>query len=250
MEKDREILVCLTFREFDDSVNTQIMWEFLEGLKCQTYQNFRLIVTNFREKKVKSALKKSGLPFEFHQSKRKDCLYCWTEVVGNGFEYLKKGEHILLWSNIDNIFDPNFFEEIIKNFEPGIAGTSHPHLTYASFADYKKGIVRDFSEQSKEKKIDHFWELNPNYWVPDTVFVDGDVMLKKKNQKVFFSYLHKDRHLGIVQTLCLPWFADRMINLVFKTKIHLVQNARSEEKIVKEIKPKKKLNEKKSFGSF
>ena len=110
----RQILVCSTFREFDGSSNTKIHEKFLDGLRCQTYKDFRLIVTNYKEKHVEEAISKCGIPYEFIQSSRTDCRYSITEVVQSSFGYLKRGKHIILWTNTDNIFEPTFFQEIIE----------------------------------------------------------------------------------------------------------------------------------------
>lgn len=225
------------------------MEEFLAGLKRQTYQNFRLVVTNYKEKKVKKALIKSGLPFEFYQSKR-DCVFSFTEVIANTFSHLKKGKHILVWTNADNVFEENFFEEIVNSFEPGIGGTSLPHMTYASYEDYLSGVKRDFSEEGRNNMVSSFWDYDPNYWVPDTVFVDGDVFVDKANQKLFLKYDYQNRHLGVVQSLGLGFFAKKKINLIFKSKIGVIQNSRSEDAVVKKQKPKKKLSEEKATKVF
>ncbi len=54
----REIIICVTFREFDGSTNDLIQRRFLDSLSQQTYRNFRLVVTNFREKNVAGDLER------------------------------------------------------------------------------------------------------------------------------------------------------------------------------------------------
>lgn len=79
----REILVCVTFREFDGGINAKIQRKFLESITKQTYKNFRLVVTNYREKLVRKILDESELSYEFHQSEKRDCRFSWTEVIRN-----------------------------------------------------------------------------------------------------------------------------------------------------------------------
>lgn len=230
--RTREILVCVTFREFDGSTNARIHEEFLKAIKKQVYQNFRLVVTNYRERNVKKTLDRYKIPYYFHQSKRKDCSYSISEVIQQSFKYLKEGKHIILWTNTDNIFEPNFFQEIIDHFKPGMGGTSYPHMTYRSLKDFKQHKP---VEIFKEKPIKSFYQLDPNYWVIDTIFVDGDIFLDKQNQRLFSKYIFIDRSPGIAQPLCFGFFAKNLINLIYKTKIAIIKNVRSEEIALKQI---------------
>ncbi len=51
----REILVCVTFREFDGGENDAIQRKTLESFRQQTYKNYCLIVTVYREKKCRES---------------------------------------------------------------------------------------------------------------------------------------------------------------------------------------------------
>lgn len=227
----REILVCVTFREFDGGINAKIQERFLEGLQKQNYKGFRLIATNYREKHVRQALDRSGLPYEFHQSE-KDCLCSWTEVIQNSFQYLKKGQHIILWTNADNVFKPNLFYEIIKNFENGSGGTSYPHIPYGSLEDFERNRPMD---TRKTKPLKSFYQLDPNYWVPDTIYVDGDVFLEPDNRRLFLEHELRDRWPGMAQTLILAFYANNLKNLFFRSKIATVSNVKAETATVKRL---------------
>lgn len=219
----RQILISVTFREFNGDVNDKIQRVFLEGIRNQTYKNYKLIVTNFREKLVKKTLEESGLPFEFHQSKQEGCWHSFTEVIANTLSYLEKGKHIILWTNADNIFEPNFFEEIIKNFEPNSGGTSYPHLTYFSLEDFKKGYSVDTYHGNPIKS---FYQLDPTLFVPDAIYIDGDVILGPKNQKIFLEHEIIGNYPGVAQTLMFAFFVPKLKNLIYKSKIANIQNVK------------------------
>lgn len=241
----REILVCITFREFDGSVNDKIQRRVLESFKAQTYQNFRLIVTNFKEKNVKKVLEEIKLPFEFHQSDLNGFHMSWTEVIQNSFPHIKKDKHIILWTNADNIFEPNFFSEVIKNFQTGHGGTSWPMLYYASLEDFEKGNTitnESMYEGSKilnnpynsiiYKMIIKFVPKNTIYyfdaaeWVPDVIFLDGDLFLDTQNIKDFIEHKMDGAWQGMAQNLMLAFFSNNLINIVYKSKVHIIRNVR------------------------
>ena len=138
----REILVCMTFREFDGSINDQIQRKTLESISMQTYKNYKLIVTGYREKNVLSVLDEFGLPYTYLQN---DLIeghsHSWTEVIENSFRYLIERKHIIYWTQSDTVIEPNFFNQIIKNFSNGIAGTSWPVLYHDTIDDYHQGLL-------------------------------------------------------------------------------------------------------------
>ena len=222
----REILVCVTFREFDDGINAKIQHKFLESVKRQSYRKFRLIVTNYREKLVEKTLAESNLPYEFHQSE-KDCRFSWTEVIQNSFQHLEKGQNIILWTQADCIFEPNLFSEIIDNFEPDSGGTSWPHVQFATLEDFGRKHPIDNSYKTRARMP--FWLLDPNYWVPDAVYVDGDLLLNPENRKLFLDHEIQNCWQGQIQTLFLAFFAKKLKNLFFRSKISEIINARTED---------------------
>ena len=228
----REIFVCCTFREFDGGPNAQISERFLEGLRQQTYTNFRLIVTSYREEHVRDAIATSGLKHQFHQSDKRDCLYSWTEIIANSFQYLKQGENIILWTYTDLIFEPNYFEEVVRNFTSGIGGTSYPQITYTSLEDFENGIATDFRWN---RPLRSFYQLDPNYWVPDTGWIDGDIFLDAHNKKLFLEHEFLDFVPGRIHSLAFAFFADRLVNLIHESKIAVIKNVRSDERVVKEL---------------
>ena len=76
----REILIVTTFKEFDGSRAAQIQEFWLKHLHRQTYKNFRLVVTNFREKNVEKALRRAKVPLFFFNRQLTvytQLLTCW-----------------------------------------------------------------------------------------------------------------------------------------------------------------------------
>lgn len=216
----REILVAVTFREFDGDVNSRIQEAFLEGLKNQTYGNFKLIVTNYRERFVDKELEKAGMPFAFHQSTR-DCRFSWSEVVANTFPHLRPEGSIILWTNADVIFDSNYFAEIVKNFQSGIGGTSHPPLHYYTLEDFHQNRLVD---PYYGKRITSFYEYDPNIFIPETMYIDGDLMLDTRNRQLFSEHMMEGPSPGAAVTLMFGFFASRIINLVYESKVSSIQN--------------------------
>lgn len=238
----RQILVAVTFREFNGDVNSRIQRTFLDAIKKQTYTSYKLIVTNFREKFVKRELERSGLSFEFHQSKKERCWHSYTEIIANTFSHLERSKHIILWTNADNIFEQNFFEEIINNFEPNSGGTSYPHLTYFSLEDFKNGYMTDTYHGNPIKS---FYQLDPTLFVPDAIYIDGDIMLDPANQKLFLKYEITGIWPGVAQTLMFAFFAPKLKNLIYKSKIANIQNVRMLNQTVRSKKPENQEKEKK-----
>lgn len=236
----REILVCCTFRDFDGGPNSLISEKFLQSLQQQTYKNFKLILTNYREKNVEKTIAKSGLNYEFFQSEKQDCMYSWTEFIANSFGFLGKGKHIILWAYTDLIFEPNYFEEIISNFSEGIGGTSYPQITYSNLSDFENGIATDFH---RNKQISSFYQLDPNYWGPDTGWIDGDVFINHENRKVFKEHDFLDFVPVMIHTIVFSFFADRLVNLIYKSKISVIKNVRSDEKRERELSKGKNISE-------
>ena len=238
----RQILVAVTFREFNGDVNSQIQQAFLDAVKKQTYTNYKLVVTNFREKFVKRELQKSGLPFEFHQSAKEEIWRSFTEVIANTFPHLEKRKHIILWTNADNIFQPNFFEEIINNFEPNTGGTSYPHMTYFSLEDFKNSYSIDTYHGNPIKS---FYQLDPNIFVPDAIYIDGDIMADPSNQKLFVKHEIIGDYPGVAQTLMFAFFAPKLKNLIYKSKIANIQNVRMPNQTVRSKRSEDQEKEKK-----
>ena len=105
----------MTFREFDGSINDQIQRKTLESIKMQTCNNYKLIVTGYKEKNVLTVLDEFELPYIYLQSELdEEYSHSWTEVIENSFRYLIKGKHIIYWSQSDTIIEPNFFNQIIN----------------------------------------------------------------------------------------------------------------------------------------
>jgi len=221
-----EILVAVTFRDFNGDANSQLQRAFLEGIKNQTHKNFKLVVTNYRERLVEQELRKWGLPFILHQSGR-DCQWSWSEVIANTFPHLQKGRSIILWTNALVIFDSNFFEEIIRNFRPGIGGTSYPPLHYYSLEDFRRQRMVD---PYHNREIRTFYEIDPNIIVPEAMYVDGDLLLDKRNQELFLAHMVDGHAPGIAVTLMFGMFGSPIINLIHKARIHRIKRAVSGEK--------------------
>jgi hypothetical protein len=136
----KKIVVSMTFRSFDGSINDKIQRRFLQSVKNQTHQNFLLAVTVFGETNVPEALKEAQLPHELYYAPAGDYKkFSLTQVLLNGIRVSKEQSEdcILLWINADNMLEPDFFERI-ANFEgEKIGGILYPHVQYPTIEDYE-----------------------------------------------------------------------------------------------------------------
>lgn len=225
----REILVAVTFRDFVGGYTDEIQKMFIQSIASQTYTKFKLVVTLCGEQNVEKTLEDIGINHVCHQSDS----YDWTTVFSNSFQHLEKGKNIILTTNADNIFDPNFLQEIINNFEPGTGGTSYPPFHYHSIEDYKAGKpnnYRDYKTRSmwvdyKDRKIvKYFYQYDPNVIVPECLFIDGDLMLDKVNSKLFLDHLLVGPTcMGNTPSIMAGFYAKRLINIMFKSKVHSLE---------------------------
>jgi len=177
---DREILVLTTFRDFIGDDNELIQRTFLNSLINQTYNNFKLVVTNFREKNVQNTLEEIKIPFEFHQATDLIHYFSFTDTIVSGFNHISKGNNILLWTNADNIFESTFFEEIINNFVPNCCGTSYPALSHPSLDAYKENKTYEWYFGKTGKT---FLSYDPNVYCTDVIYADADNFIPETVQK-------------------------------------------------------------------
>lgn len=217
----REILVAITFREFDDSYDAKIQEYWLQTLHRQTYKNFRLIVTNFNEQNTHRKLVESEVPFEFIQGPPCEFKFSFTETYFNTRRFCKAGESIVLWITADHILEDNFFEEIIKNFEPMCSGTSYPHLIHRKIENYDRNEL--WNEYLK-KEITSGFEYDPNVFLPEVMYLDGDLLLDETNFKNLKDHWMDGPSPGIGFFYYTGYLGKIRQNLYFKSKIHKLSN--------------------------
>lgn len=136
----KKIVISMTFRSFDGSINAKIQRMFLQSLTDQTYQNFVIAVTIFGETGVPETLKETGLPHTIHYAEPGDYKkFSLSKVLLNGIKISKEQNEdcILLWINADNMLESNFLERIAHVQGEKIGGISYPHQQYRSIADYQ-----------------------------------------------------------------------------------------------------------------
>jgi hypothetical protein len=142
----RRVVVCTTFRSFDGSPNDRIQREFLRGLAAQTESGWELVVTLFGETGVEEALRDAKVPFTTFEGTSGEYKFSLTDVVTNGIACADRNgprSSVLLWTTCDVVFPPNLLAEIVRRFERGDSGTSHPHRIAPSFEDFAAGRVTD-----------------------------------------------------------------------------------------------------------
>ena len=214
----REILLVTTFKEFDGGRDSKIQEFWLSHLHKQTYKNFKLIVTNFRENFVEAALIKSRVPFEFYQS-QSDCLYSLTDMFENTLKHVKLGKQIILFPSPDHMFDPNLFQVIINHFEKGGGGTTFPHPQYLSMHDYKNNKMYD---EYYDRSVNNIFDYDPNKHLPEIFYFDADLIISQDWSKNFF----KEKVLGTFPGIAFHLFflssMSKLTNLIFETKSYKI----------------------------
>ena len=85
----KKVVITSTFRSFEGNVNDKMQELFLRSLKKQTYQNFVLVVTIFRERNVEQSVKSIlGDKAVFVYSEiAEEYRYSLSKVVLNGIDY-------------------------------------------------------------------------------------------------------------------------------------------------------------------
>lgn len=231
MTNNREILVAITFREFSDDYNSRIQERCIESIANQTYENFRLVITTYGEKDPGSIVEKYTDKYVIYEENNNKSYFFQT--IQNCIDLSKKGDNIILWTNADNIFDKNFFYEMIKNFKPKQAGTSYPNFHYYNLDDYcenrpntlfdyKNGVGRPLLK--KRKYIKSFFNYDLNVFISEAQYIDADVLLSKKC--IYEDMLPLEHIPGIGIFLAFSSLANTHMNLIFKSKIHVIENSR------------------------
>lgn len=208
----KKILICTTFREFNGDSNDRIQRLFLKSLKGQSYKNWELIVTVFKEKNIETTLKELLIPYRCYYDNNGDYKFSLTSVLLNCIASINNEPCIVVWTTCDVIFDNNFFETIINNYKPFISGTSHPHLIFNSVDDLKNS--------------------NDYYYFPDegidTIFFDGLIFNNNSNIDIIRKYRFVD--WGVFEHFLVAFLkhtSSLMINLWGISNINKVRNDRS-----------------------
>jgi hypothetical protein len=131
----KKILICTTFREFNENENAKMQNMFLDSLKSQTYKNFELIVTIFNEKNVENELIKSKLPFKTYTNQTSEYRFSLSEVFLNGLKSANEND-IIIWTTSDIIYDKDFLQNIQKKVKKETCAISYPLTIYNDFNCY------------------------------------------------------------------------------------------------------------------
>lgn len=129
----KKIIITTTFRDFKGNINDKMQLQFLNSLTKQTYQNYVLVVTIFKEKNVERVVKKIlGEKAVFYNSIIEDeYRYSLSKVLLNGIDYGKEiGADILIDCSGDIILQNNFLETVVNNYSELYSGISHPNIFF------------------------------------------------------------------------------------------------------------------------
>lgn len=204
---NKRIIIATTFRDFTGDENDEIQKLFLKSIKNQNYNNWLLVVTIFQEKKVKIVLNSMGINCKFFNSHNKGYKYSHTEVILNAIKEINFDD-IIIWTTCDVIFEPNFFDNIIKHLPPKSFGICAPHIIYNNLGDYYKNI--------------NYYSFLFNGI--DTVFFTADVI-----NKDFINDLinYPNREWGLFEHFLSALgklYANNLVNFYFLNKIRKINN--------------------------
>lgn len=195
----KKIIVAATFREFDGKTNDQIQRMFLESLKAQTYKNYIVAVTIFREKNVVNVLTESGIPYVPCYDTPTDYKFSLSIVILNAVDVGKKTneDYIVLWVNADNMLELDFFERVASACEgEKVGGIVYPHVGYRSIDDYK----------AKRKGQYGWFGIDCAFFTSD-VFTDECISAMKKY--VFYDFLYFEFFMNSLAKV----FCQKRVNL-------------------------------------
>lgn len=225
-ENLHDIVVCCTFREFDGGPNDEVQRAFLRAMAAQRHPRLRLCVTNFRERHVRAELERAGVPHVFRQS-RLDTQLSLTDMLEHATDVLTPGRSIFVYTNVDHVFPPDFFLDLERHFEPGSSGTWFPQVVYATPGDFDAGrpVYHPAATRTsprmpfpyRDERLTGWLQMDPNQWLPDTVFIDGDILLREDTRARIARHRFDAFWPGQAQSVVLGFMGapDRRKNLVF-----------------------------------
>ena len=211
-----KIIVCSTFRDFKGTENDEIQKVFLKSLENQTYKNFEIVVTLFGEKNVQNEVEKFKFDSYFYDSVvDSNYRYSLTKVLLNTIEHANKkyDDYIIFWTTCDVIYDSNFFETIINNYNTNTIGTSHPHATFSSLMKF------EHKEENKNGKLFSGFDL---------IYFDKEFLENPKVKSSIEKYVFNDWGVFEHFLIALNEFSNNlnMINIYEQSKINKIENDR------------------------
>lgn len=224
----RQIVIACTLRKFKkNDYLSKLQIEFLKSLSNQTYKNFILVVTDFDNFNFKNYLSKFNFRFKVVKSKnidiikRKKAKFSFSETIIHASKLIQKNKSILLHTNVEVVFENNFFEEIINNFEPNSSIYSFPNLQFRNLKELKKN---QFFDIYRNKTINNFYFYNPNKYITETIAVDGDLIIK--NRKILEKFKKCiGTEDGYSKTIKPGFLAKVKKNIFFKSKIKNISHS-------------------------
>ncbi len=142
-----------------------------------------------------------------------------------------------MYTNADHVFPRQFLEELNEQFEPGSSGIFYPQLVYNSLEDFNEGIPCFDSRaaaapghrgpfNSRDPGLPDWLQLDPNYWVMDVTFADGDLMLDDAHRRRLERFRFDAFWPGPTQSILLTSYSPPELrkNLFFRTRYAEVVN--------------------------
>ncbi len=212
----KKIVVTSTFRSFGggENKNDRLQQLFLKSLKKQTYQNFILVVTIYREENVEQNVKAilGDKAVFVYTEISEEYRYSPTKVVLNGIEYGEKnGYDILVDCSGDIILQDNMLETVAKYYSPMYTGISHPNIFY-EVDDQFQVLGKYFGSWGKGIDIRFF----------DICLLNHPDVKKRLEQYALYDWGGIEH---LLYGICQP-YANEMINIFEESTVIKVKNDR------------------------
>lgn len=205
MKNINHIVIATTFREFNGSLNDEIQKQFLNSLANQSFSNFTLVVTVFREKNVNRVLRSMNINFKIIiSSVPAEKKFSLSHVFLNGLNYaLSKNSAGLIWTTCDVVFQEKFLETVSKYLKNNVMITSHPHVV---------------------KNQNMYYSINSGF---DIIGYGKDILRNPKIHEAIIRYKFYDwgifEHFLIALGKCVKCHS---INLYLKSPVLKIENDR------------------------
>ncbi|WP_147453555.1 hypothetical protein [Eilatimonas milleporae] len=233
---ERRFIVACTFRDFTGTRNDRIQRAFLESLAAQTHAGIHLAVTLFGEKHVPDVIREYGLDATFFETGTPHKICC-TELWTNAASLVKRPDDTVFYTNVDHLFDPDFFVEVERLLPEDGSLISFPHRICESLEDHEKGLriedgsgepamVRGQAMLPDPSILPPMFRMDPNKWLPDIVAVSGGLIANRTVLERYARWQLVDLWPGIAQSVMLAFLAppERRLNIVFQRRYDEIVN--------------------------
>jgi len=236
-----KFVVACTFRDFVGKKNDAIQHAFLKSVAEQTHPNVHLAVTLFGEKHVPDVIRDYGIEASFFETKT-TFKVCGTEMWRNAASLVTAPEDLFFYTNVDHVFEKDFFEAVHSVIPPECTMTSFPQRVYDSLEHFERHeaaedrdgntlFQRGVHLTDRIDRVPPMFRMNPNEWLPDIMAVTHDLISQPEVSDLLEKYEMEDLWPGQAQNVMLGYLAQqgKRINLAMVKRYGEVLNPYEED---------------------